>query len=242
MIDLHESIGIYAGDPIDGVGQAIFHSQNNRASEAARRAIDYANENHVNDPELEFMEGGFTGPDTDPEGLLVHKVHRETDGIAFLVETLRTDVDLETRVKWQTVIFQQLTLDLLFGEVEEPDIETDVPDEPDEEDEEPTDENDEDDEVPEEAPPTATITTSPDTVSERQLELDQTIELHASESDPGSNDIWSYEWDVDEEGGFTKSGESIDVTVSACGEFSVRLRVTDEEGLSDYDEITLSTD
>lgn len=240
VIDLHESTGIYAGDPIDGVGQAIFHSPGNDATEAADRAIEYVNEYHVDDPELEFMAGGFTGPDTEPEGLLVHKVERETDGIAFLVETLRTEIDLETRVEWQTIIVQQLALGMLFGEVEEPDVDAD--EDVEEGEEADVHEEEEEDEPEAVEGPTANITTTPEDAVDTTLELDQTIELHAGESSPGTNVIESYEWDVDEEGEFTKTGETIEVTVSACGAFPVVLRVTDEDGRSDLDEITLKTD
>ena len=109
LIDLHESIGIYAGDPIDGVDQAIFHSGHDEATLAADRAIEYVNDNYVDEPERYFMTGGFTGPDTDPEGLLVHKVYREHGTIAFLQETLRIGVELQTRVNWQLVLVAQLT-------------------------------------------------------------------------------------------------------------------------------------
>ena len=64
VIDLHESIGIYAGDPVDGVGQAIFHSGGQGVATAADDTVAYVNDNYVEDDKLAFMTGGFSSPDT----------------------------------------------------------------------------------------------------------------------------------------------------------------------------------
>lgn len=236
VIDLHESTGIYAGDPIDGVGQAIFHSSENEAVTAADRAVEYANEHYVDESELEFMTGGFTGPDTDPEGLLVHKFDRETDGIAFLAETLRIDIDLSTRVHWQKVLVQQMTLEMLHVDASET--------EPNDVDEAETeDEEAEPEEEPEDPDgPSARIETDPEDADSALLELNQTIHLDASGSTAGEADIEAFEWDIGAEDEFDETGETLDVTISACGEFPVILRVTDAGGRSDYEEIVLSTD
>ncbi|MCU4974160.1 succinylglutamate desuccinylase/aspartoacylase family protein [Halobacteria archaeon AArc-m2/3/4] len=117
VIDLHESIGIYDDDPVDGVGQAIFHSSNDEAGAAAVETVSYLNENYVEDPQLHFQTGYFTGPDKEPQGLLVHKVERDLGADAYLAETLSTNVDLETRIQWHTVIVRQLA-DALFVEGE----------------------------------------------------------------------------------------------------------------------------
>lgn len=148
VIDLHESIGIYDDDPVDGVGQAIFHSPSGETSAEADEAAAYVNENHVDDPSLAFQSGYFTGSDMEPNGLLVHKAQREADANSFLVETLSTDVDLETRVEWHTALVRQLVDDDLFLE------EGAVPDTDDEEQnedgesEEPVDDEDEESDEP----------------------------------------------------------------------------------------------
>ncbi len=240
LIDLHESTGIYAGDPVDGVGQAIFHSGESEASAAAERAIDHVNDHYIEDPELEFMEGGFTGPESSPEGLLVHKVSRETDAMAFLVETLRTDIELETRIQWQSVVVQQLTTD--WWAVDESVVDLDDVDDQDLSDTEPDDDDDEDDKPEDEEPPTARIQTDPENADETTLELEQTVELDASDSAPGSTEIETYEWDVSNEGSFDDAGSTLEVKITACGEFPVKLRVTNANGLSDTEEIVLSTD
>nr|WP_276257052.1 succinylglutamate desuccinylase/aspartoacylase family protein [Halovivax sp. TS33] len=116
VIDLHESIGIYDDDPVDGVGQAIFHSPSGETSADADEAAAFVNENDVDDPSLAFQTGYFTGPDMEPNGLFVHKAQREVDANSFLVETLSTDVDLETRIRWHTALVRQLVDEKLFLE------------------------------------------------------------------------------------------------------------------------------
>ncbi|APX98115.1 hypothetical protein BB347_02875 [Natronorubrum daqingense] len=118
VIDLHESTGIYAGDPVDGVGQAIFHSSDEEATAAASNAIETVNEDSVDDPDKSFQSGGFTGPNSDPRGLLVHKASRELDAQSYLVETVSTDVDLDTRVNWQYQLVAYLLEDELFVNTE----------------------------------------------------------------------------------------------------------------------------
>ncbi len=247
VIDLHESTGIYAGDPIDGVGQAIFRSGEAEAVEAADRAVEYVNENYVDDPELEFMTGGFTGPETEPEGLLVHKASRETHAMGFLVETLRTDIDIDVRVHWQTVIAQQLTVEWLFDDESDIEVEEDDPpevdedEEPDDDDTPEVDEDEPDADDEDDEPPTARIQTDPPDAEDAVLDLDQTVTLDATESSEGTSSIVHYEWDVGGEGEFDEEGESIEVTVAKCGEYPVVLRVTDENELSATAEITLRT-
>ncbi|SEH11748.1 PKD domain-containing protein [Natronorubrum sediminis] len=175
VIDLHESTGIYAGDPVDGVGQAIFHSSDEEATAAASNAIETVNEDSVDDPDKSFQSGGFTGPNSDPRGLLVHKASRELDAQSYLVETVSTDVDLDTRVDWQYQLVAYLLEDELFvntefqtddipaifeedpsetpGEDPEEEPEDDAEDEePDESEEEPDDSEDEEPDESEEEP------------------------------------------------------------------------------------------
>ncbi|NUC72872.1 succinylglutamate desuccinylase/aspartoacylase family protein [Haloterrigena sp. SYSU A558-1] len=110
VIDLHESTGIYANDPVDGVGQAIFHSDGEAAA-AAADAAEYVTRNYVDDQALAFQTGPFSSPDNDPRGLLVHKAARDLGADAFLAETLSTGVPLETRVQWHSAIVERLLTD-----------------------------------------------------------------------------------------------------------------------------------
>ena len=75
-----------------------------------------------------------------------------------------------------------------------------------------------------------------------KLDREQTVELDASDSSPGTAEIETFEWDVGNEEAFDKTGETIEVTITACGEFPVTLRVTDTDGASDTEEIVLSTE
>ncbi|QLK25805.1 succinylglutamate desuccinylase/aspartoacylase family protein [Natrinema zhouii] len=114
MIDLHESTGIYADDPMDGVGQAIFRSSGTEATNAAADAVDYINRDYIEDSNLAFQTGPFSLPGTDPSGLLAHKAARDLDADGFLVETLSTGVELQTRVQWHTAIVERLLEDELL--------------------------------------------------------------------------------------------------------------------------------
>lgn len=251
LVDLHESTGIYAGDPIDGVGQAIFHSDGDAAA-AAADAAEYVTRNYVDDPDLAFETGPFSGPETDPTGLLVHKAARDLDVDAFLAETLSTDVDLETRIRWHSAIVERLLKDELLLDDPENDH---VPDDPvDEEPDDSADDRDgdepdegEDDaapgegEAPDRESPIAKIKTVPEGADERTLERGRTVTLDASCSCAPDGEIVCYEWDVGGDGAFDETGETIDVTIGANGEHAIVLRVTDDADLTDTAEITLST-
>ncbi|WP_226377584.1 succinylglutamate desuccinylase/aspartoacylase domain-containing protein [Haloterrigena turkmenica] len=121
VIDLHESIGIYAGGPVDGVGQAIFHSDSTETATDAEQAADTVNRNHVDEPGLEFTTDTFSKPENDPSGLLVHKAARDLNAQSFLIETLSRGPDLETRIHWHT----RLVTTLIEEELFEPETATD---------------------------------------------------------------------------------------------------------------------
>ncbi|QRV16727.1 succinylglutamate desuccinylase/aspartoacylase family protein [Haloterrigena salifodinae] len=121
VIDLHESIGIYAGGPVDGVGQAIFHSDGTETATDAERAADAVNRNHVDEPGLEFETDTFSRPENEPSGLLVHKAARDLNAQSFLIETFSRGPDLETRIDWHTRLVTNLTEAGLF----EPETTTD---------------------------------------------------------------------------------------------------------------------
>ncbi|WP_235847815.1 M14 family metallopeptidase [Natronorubrum thiooxidans] len=114
VIDLHESIGIYAGGPVDGVGQAIFHSDSTETTADAERAADTVNRNHVETPGLEFTTDTFAKPEHEPSGLLVHKAARDLGAQSFLIETLSRGPDLKTRIHWQTRLVTNLIEEGLF--------------------------------------------------------------------------------------------------------------------------------
>ncbi|WP_436347800.1 PKD domain-containing protein [Natronorubrum sp. FCH18a] len=288
VVDLHESTGIYAGDPVDGVGQAIFHSDGGGAPATAADAVDYVTANYVDDPDLAFQTGRFSGPNSNPQGLLVHKAARDLGADAYLVETLSTDVDLESRLQWHSVIVERLVTDELFPEEvpdnghapedpgdedtdestdeidDEPADDTDeVDDEPaDDADDEPADEadggpeeTDDADEPVEERPddttedgadtpdresPVAKITTDPSGADELSLDSGQTVVLDGSCSCAPDGELVCYEWDVGRDGCFDATGETLEVTISADGDHSVVLRVTDDAGVTATEEITLS--
>ncbi|MEY7851002.1 succinylglutamate desuccinylase/aspartoacylase family protein [Natrarchaeobius sp. A-rgal3] len=251
VVDLHESTGIYAGDPVDGVGQAIFHSGGSNAVETARASAEYATENYVDDPGLAFETGPFSGPNTEPSGLLVHKAARDLDADAYLVETLSSGVDLETRIRWHLAITEGLLDDALFEDEpdngHDPDVDEDA-EEKDEASEEAPDDgngaddaNDDSDDGDEDAP-IAEIRPEPETGAELTLEPGQTVTLDATCSRPRAGDLVDFEWDVGGTGEFDEAGETFDVTAGDNGRETVTLRVADDAGRTGTASITLSTD
>ncbi|WP_175417035.1 succinylglutamate desuccinylase/aspartoacylase family protein [Natrinema pallidum] len=226
LIDLHESTGLYAGDPVDGVGQAIFHSAGDDATAAAADAAEYVTETRVDDPALAFQTGPFSEPDTEPTGLLAHKAARDLDADGFLVETRSTDIALETRVQWHTAIVDRL--------LERERLLNDEPSE------EPVDGSDGDAESPT-ASPIARIETQPPSAAEAPLEPGTTVTLDASQSHDPDGKLVAYEWRVGDDGPFEEAGETIAVPINGTGDHPVALRVVDDEGATATDRLTLST-
>jgi len=237
LIDLHESTGIYAGDPVDGVGQAIFHSGSEAATDAAADAANYVTGNHVDDPDLAFQLGSFSSPDASPQGLLVHKAARDLGAESFLAETL-SDVALETRVQWHTTIVDRLFQDelLLNGSPPQESVEEEAETQSEAEGDDGTEEADSN-------APTARLQVLPTWTDETTLEPGQAITLDASRSRDPDGEIVRYEWRVGENGAFDETGETLEVTIgpNGDGEHPVALRVVDESGRTDTDEVTLST-
>ena len=256
VVDLHESTGIYAGDPVDGVGQAIFHS-GGEAVETAEETVEYVNERYVDDPDLAFETGPFSGPNTEPSGLLVHKAARDLGAEAYLVETLSTDVDLETRVRWHLAITERLVADDLFPEDEpdnghDPDVDEDAEendededaaeDEPGEDASDDADEDGDDENAADDASPIAKIKSDPANAAEAALESGQTVTLDATCSEARDGRIVCYAWDVGETGQFDDTGETLQVTVGDGGRDTVVLRVKDDAGRTATESITVSTE
>ncbi|RZV08824.1 succinylglutamate desuccinylase/aspartoacylase family protein [Natrinema hispanicum] len=216
VVDLHESTDIYAGDPTDGVGQAIFYSDGDEAT--AVDTAEYVTRNYVDDPALAFQTGPFSSPDSEPNGLLVHKAARDLNADAFLAETLSTDVALETRVQWHRAIVERLLETLTDAELSA----------------------DDGNETTDTEPPVARIETVPPDAAETTLESGQTVTLDASQSRDPDGNLVRHEWRVGDDDAFDRTGETIEVTISENGEQSVVLRVVDDDGATDTDRITLS--
>lgn len=101
LIDLEESRGIYHGQP-PGVGQAVFHSPTEVASEVAQLGIDRVNRG-ISSDRLKFKSGGISPPSRAPSGLLAEKATYDAGIPSMIVETYE-GVDLQQRVEWQETI------------------------------------------------------------------------------------------------------------------------------------------
>ncbi|MCU4752489.1 succinylglutamate desuccinylase/aspartoacylase family protein [Halobacteria archaeon AArc-curdl1] len=249
VVDLHESIGIYAGDPIDGVGQAIFHSDGDAVAETADSAGTYATKHYVDDMDLAFKTGSFSGPTTEPSGLLVHKAARDLGADSYLVETLSRSPDLETRVQWHLAITERLLADDVFvddpenGDVPEQPVDDDPGEEVPDDDDDPVETDPGDDDDGETGvSPSAEIRTDPPNADELSLESGQTVTLDATCSTVTDGEIVSYDWQLNGDETVDETGDTIDVTIGANGDHSILLRVTDEEGATDTAQITLSAE
>ncbi|MEO0425537.1 MAG: PKD domain-containing protein [Pseudomonadota bacterium] len=76
-------------------------------------------------------------------------------------------------------------------------------------------------------PPTAAFTVTPNVP-----EVNQAVALDASASTDDSA-IVSYEWDFEDDGTFDTTGVTATTAYTEVGTFSIRLRVTDDDGLAD---------
>ena len=228
FIDLHESQSLYEGDVEDGVGQAIFHSRDVSAQRDAREAAAKLNEHYVDDPTYDFTVGPFSLPPSRTENLFVHKVARDTDAVAFLAETVTTEPTLATRIRWHTEIVQSLVWEELLND-------------PTPDDGEGTDDGDDGTGEETNEPPVARIETEPANAADLDLSRGQTVTLDASSSSDPDGDITSYEWDVDGTDGFDEEDDTVEVTMSFCGELPVTLRVTGDDGTTATEEVVLST-
>lgn len=97
VLALHESRGIY--DSSSAVGQAVFHSPSEMATDAARMGIDRANQT-IRRRSLMFDLGPISPPSTAPSGLLTEKTTYSAGLPSFIVETYE-GVSLDARIKWQ---------------------------------------------------------------------------------------------------------------------------------------------
>jgi PKD repeat protein/acetyltransferase-like isoleucine patch superfamily enzyme len=77
------------------------------------------------------------------------------------------------------------------------------------------------------------------TRSGRQANVSKAITLDATASVDPDGTIASYEWDVDDDGTYEKTGATITQTYETSGTKAVSLRVTDDQGSSDRDSVSL---
>ncbi|WP_336360108.1 PKD domain-containing protein [Haladaptatus sp. ZSTT2] len=222
VLDLHESQEIYDGSDLDGVGQTVFHSDGETATRDAEDAVNFVNNNYIDDSTYNFKLGGFSSPDTDPSGLFVHKAARDAGADSFLVETLSTDIALDTRIEWHSVITRRVTGEELFAGDESTPTPTPEPE-------------------PKPEPPTAKITTDPANATDVTLEEDTTVQLDASGSEAGSSEIVKFAWDLTGDGATDATGAQTSLTLGECQKYPIVLTATDAEGMTDTTEITLST-
>ncbi|MFH5797978.1 PKD domain-containing protein [Haladaptatus sp. CMAA 1911] len=242
VIDLHESVDIYDGDMIGGVGQTIFSSWDEAATDDAKAAVSYVNENFVSRDGYEFTVDPFSSSSNEPTGLLTHKAARDTDAVGFLVEATSKDTPLEKRVQWHTEIVQQLVEEEVLTSSDDGSDGGDDGSDGEDGNDGDDDGNDNGDGGKEKnEPPVARIQTSPENTTDGSLERGDTVTLDASASEDGDGDIAEYTWDVDGDGSFERSGESIELSLSECGDYRVMLQVTDDKGETATDEVVLST-
>ncbi len=239
VIDLHESVGIYDGDMIGGVGQVVFTSWDEAASNDAKKATDYLNENYVSRDGYEFSVGAFSPTDSGLDGLLTHKAARDTGALSFLAEVTSKETALDKRVQWHTKLVQQLVEEELLTSSGNEDEGGDNEDDGQNNDEENNDEDDNGDEKNQS--PVARIQTTPQNVSDGSLERGDTVTLDASASKDPDGDITKYEWDLDADGSFEASGKTTTLSIPKCKRYPVTLRVTDNSGKTATDEITITT-
>ncbi len=66
------------------------------------------------------------------------------------------------------------------------------------------------------------------------------IQFNGSKTDPGFNDSWTYEWDLDNDGQYDDYiGQYPEKTYATEGTYPISLRVTDDDGGSDTDDTTV---
>jgi len=194
-----------------GWGQAIFYAPD-RAAEAAERTVEHLND-HVVPGDMPDYE--FTTEPRDveraPTGLVTGKAAYDRDIESHLIEITSDDLTIATQVEWTKAAVRQL----LSGEVLLDDQRRTAP--------------------------TPAIETTPDDAASRTLDGGTTVTLDGSASSYADGEIESYEWDVDGDGEFERSGETADVTLDFCGSVAPTLRVTTDDGETATTSVTLST-
>ncbi|WP_227353638.1 outer membrane protein assembly factor BamB family protein [Haladaptatus salinisoli] len=88
--------------------------------------------------------------------------------------------------------------------------------------------------------PRVTIETSPKDAENRTLRRNQTVVLRANATTAENDGIVRYEWDVDGDGEFERSGRRITVAADFCGDRTVTVRVVDDDRLTAEGSVTLT--
>ncbi|WP_177227199.1 outer membrane protein assembly factor BamB family protein [Halomicrobium zhouii] len=91
----------------------------------------------------------------------------------------------------------------------------------------------------EDTAPRAAISTT-ETNPDDEFGENKTVVLNASASSVNRGNITTFEWDVDDDGTFERTGEEISVTLEPCTFRTVRLRVTTDGGATDTESVDLS--
>lgn len=108
VFNLHSSQGIYKEDVgPEGVGQAIYPTTIDDASQNATDAAAYMNDNYMDGYEdyYRFKRGNLIDGDRP---LLIHKVDEDLEKPGFIIETTRYGTSLDTRVSWTIHIVDYL--------------------------------------------------------------------------------------------------------------------------------------
>ncbi|WP_336360183.1 outer membrane protein assembly factor BamB family protein [Haladaptatus sp. ZSTT2] len=91
------------------------------------------------------------------------------------------------------------------------------------------------------APVEAVITTDPENAENLDFDSGAVVTLSGNESSSPNGEIVSYEWDIDGDGEYERTGETTEVELDYCGILEMTLRVTDETGATQTSSIELST-
>lgn len=89
-------------------------------------------------------------------------------------------------------------------------------------------------------PPLVELTTDPTDAEDQDLDAGQNVTLTANATDLDGT-VTAIEWDVDEDGEYDRSGETITLQLNYCGSLEVTVRVTDDDGLSTTESVGLGT-
>ncbi|GGN93249.1 PQQ-binding-like beta-propeller repeat protein [Haloarcula pellucida] len=96
------------------------------------------------------------------------------------------------------------------------------------------------DRIDDDPAPSVTLASDPPNAEDQNLPGGYNVTLTANASDTDGT-VTAIEWDVDADGEFEQSGESVTIPLDYCGALTVTVRVTDDDGNVATDRIVLST-
>jgi len=195
----------------DGWGQAIFYAPGTAAADA-ERTVEHLNQNVVPDDMPAYeFEAAPRNVERAPTGLVTGKAAYDLGVASYLVEVTSKDLPIATQVEWTKAVVRQLLSGSVYVD-----------------DQSRTD-------------PVAVIEPTPGDAAERDLDGGSTVTLDGAASNYDGGEIASYEWDVDGDGDYERSGETTDLTLDFCGSVSVGLRVTTDDDETATTSLGLST-